>query len=158
MINAHYCQSGAVLLLMINTQKKWELYGMTKSQKPFDQNLRDAVREIRGVLKKRNIGGYLILGSETHLEYAAMWDIPTWSVLIAETTPDGMVTRMKAKNTDPRWKPTINMLCGFRDAMHNSQNHADELIEIARQHHVFVSKNLKNEDPESAPTMPADDY
>jgi hypothetical protein len=44
-------------------------------KKNYDPNLRAAVEEIRAVIIKRNIAGYLTLASPTHTQFAKLYDM-----------------------------------------------------------------------------------
>jgi hypothetical protein len=127
-------------------------------KKLYDQNLRDAMKEIRAVLKRRNIGGYVMLNSETHSEYAMMLDIPSWSCITLEDDGQGVAVRIKATPSKhpedkKRLDATINMLCHLDDLMHNGQQHMEQLITLLRQKFTIIHETGKNMPPDSVPPL-----
>jgi hypothetical protein len=54
----------------------------------FDPNLKDAMEEIKDLLKRYDIGGYVSLVSPTHSEFLLVIS-PLWSCAHFETLPNG---------------------------------------------------------------------
>ena len=95
---------------------------MTTHPKPYDQNLRLALEEIKAVLKKRDIMAFLHMGSLTHGEFYLHTDA-TWSVMKLEgPDKDGRQgIRIAAKKTKVGTKEhdaleaTLSFVCNSAD-------------------------------------------
>lgn len=69
-------------------------------KKPYDQNLRDAMEEIKPILKKYDCMASVVLASKTHSEYILEPET-TWSVCRWEEIPDGpKALRFRSKKAD----------------------------------------------------------
>ncbi len=97
------------------------------SEKKYDPNLREAVEEIRSILKRRNIGGFFALASDTHAEFAYLLDNPSWSTITWEKSPTGDdMIRIRSKiKTDPerelpRMLATTHMIWSVHDMLGNA--------------------------------------
>lgn len=124
----------------------------------FDPNLREAVEEIRAICKRRNIGANIFLASETHSEYAELYDAPAWSVLSFEDLEDGgKFVRIKATPSvfpedKDRLTATIAMLYIFRDLLANSFLKLDQtLIPMIDKHFDVTHESRVGKDPDSWP-------
>lgn len=124
---------------------------------PFmpDPKLKEAMEEIKSVLKKYDIGAEVILASETHLEFLHEYS-PTWSCARIEKGPDGGYgVRIRSKLEDfPSKKAqkkcmeaTVGMFAGILDAMVKSQNNMMVVIAMLgkRFHIEHMSKEEGSE-------------
>jgi hypothetical protein len=72
-------------------------------KKPYDPNLREAMEEIKAVLKKHDCMGAIILVSPTHSEFLFHPEA-SWSVVHFEDDPDGpqgaQMIRIRSKRAD----------------------------------------------------------
>jgi len=64
----------------------------------FDPKLKEAMAEIRGIMRKHDIGGYVILASPSHSEFGFELD-PSWSCAHWEDKDAGLL-RFKAKQKE----------------------------------------------------------
>ena len=89
-----------------------------------DEKLKTAMEEIKGVLKKYDIGAAVVLASETHMEYLNEIT-PTWSCCWFEKLPDGTLgLRIRSQREDypslaaqkKCTEDTVGMIMGFADA------------------------------------------
>jgi len=69
---------------------------------PYDPKLKEAMAEIKVILKKHDIAGAVSLVSETHSEY--LYDFPSWSGI--KLTGDGL--KMDIKHKDFKAKADFN--------------------------------------------------
>lgn len=94
-----------------------------------DPKLKTAMEEIKAVLKKHDIGGVVVLASETHMEY--LHEIaPTWSCVRFEAGEGGVYgVRVRALAKDFPSKQahqkclsdSIGMIMGFANALEHSR-------------------------------------
>lgn len=90
----------------------------------YDPKLKEAMAEIKAVLKKHDIAGALTLVSKSHSEY--LYHFPTWSA--AQLTDEGI--RIRIKSSD------------FADKQAADQALLDSL-HVVLQIHDLNSQNLK---------------
>lgn len=124
-------------------------------KKKYDPNLREAMDEIRAIMKRRNIAGHVLLASPTHTEFGLLYDIPTWSAVSFEDTEDKVGIRIKAKSSNPddkgKLEATMHMLCSFQDMMANGFAAMDTLIAMVRKHVAVLHLNRIGTEPDSVP-------
>lgn len=91
-----------------------------------DQNLKNAMEEIKEVLKKHDCGAFVLLAGPAHLEY--LYEVsPSWSC--ATLNAEG-VLRIKAMREDYpddvshqlAIEQTVGMFLGFADACQSTVN------------------------------------
>lgn len=99
---------------------------------PYDPKLKEAAAEIKAILKKHDIGGYVTLMSETHAEFV-MEITPTWSCAYWEDRDEGML-RFKAKTKElgkekaqKLVEGTCHMIFQMRDLCAQGFSHAEKM-------------------------------
>lgn len=95
-----------------------------------DPKLKQAAKEIAAICEKHDIGGYIILSSQTHGEY--LLHFPKWSKAFMETNPNGnQAIRFKAKEKDKDAVcATVHMLQVFQLQGKNLALGMDQLLEM----------------------------
>lgn len=94
----------------------------------FDPKLRAAMADFRRLCVKYDIGAYMVLASESHLEFGLQIAEPSWSVLSwmdAKNAPPGAKTirfkhRPKTAEGKEHSNATSNMVLGIRDQLGNA--------------------------------------
>lgn len=124
-------------------------------KKKYDPNLREAMDEIRAVMKRRNIAGHVLLASPTHAEFGLLYDIPTWSAVRFENDSEHIGIRIKASSSNPddkgKLEATMHMLCTFQDMMVNAYGALDSLIGMVRKKVAVLHLNRVGVEPDSVP-------
>jgi hypothetical protein len=104
-----------------------------------DTILQEAAKEIADICDKYDIGGYIILASQTHGEY--LLHFPKWSKAQLEVTPDGnQAIRFKSKGKDENKTvcATVHMCQVFQmQGLHISKG-MDQLLEMLESK-MFIS-------------------
>lgn len=81
----------------------------------YDPKLREAMAEIKEVMKKHNVGGFLAIGNKTHFEFAVAIDIPTWST-IRFTTENGLAhLKLHTKSRKEDTEATVGLVVNLQD-------------------------------------------
>lgn len=127
-----------------------------KEKNKFDPNLREAMDDVRMILKIRNIAGHVLLASPTHAEFGLLYDTAKWSVVSFEKAAEGRVgIRIKAKHSTPgdddRLAATAHMLCIFADMMANGLDDINMILAKLREHIAILHLNRRGVGPESVP-------
>lgn len=128
-----------------------------------DPKLQTAMDEIRAVLKKHDIGAYVLLASETHMEYLREFS-PSWScVRIEEISPDSWGIRIKALRSEfeslEAQKTCLNnsvgMLFGFADTLKEEIGHLHEVMAMVGKHMdvQHMTKDVTEEPPRDPGTQ-----
>ena len=97
---------------------------------PFDPKLRKAMREIRVVMDKHDIGGFVGLFSQGHAEFLNHIE-PTWSMARYKRDEQGnpIGIRLKVrKKLRERSEATVGMFANMRDLAAMFFGHADGFI------------------------------
>ena len=97
---------------------------MSNVNKPsFDPNLRLAIEDVKAVLKRHKVAGFVLLGSETHQEFIFEVDAP-WNLLQVERSGVNdyrMRLKFKGKADEEKKRAidaTIGFMFGLRDIMY----------------------------------------
>jgi hypothetical protein len=97
-----------------------------------DPKLKEMAAEIRALFKKHDVGGHVVLVSQTHSEFMFVLD-PTWSAVIIESD----LIRIRAVEEELGSKEavhkkaelTAHLLSQLRDLSASGFSMADQLIE-----------------------------
>lgn len=121
----------------------------------YDPKLKEAMEEIRSVLKKYDIAGAVTLASPTHSEY--MNEIsPSWSCARIETTPEGKKSvRFKAtiaeygskESRDAAALATVHMLLQIRDIGGQTYQMFDAIAEQLEGQMIITHKPFHTGEP-----------
>lgn len=95
-----------------------------------DPKLQQAAKEIAAICEKHDVGGYIILASQTHGEY--LLHFPKWSKAFLETGPNGeQAIRFKAKKEENETtEATVHMLQVFQLQGSKIAHGMDMLLEM----------------------------
>lgn len=96
-----------------------------------DPILQQAAKEIADICDKHNIGGYIILASQTNGEY--LMHFPQWSKCFLETQPNGDTAirfKSKAKEDKELVTATIHMMQVFQMQGLNIAKGMDYMLEM----------------------------
>lgn len=124
-----------------------------------DVKLQTAMDEIKSVLKKHDIAAYVLLSSETHMEYLREFS-PTWScVRIEEIDADNWGIRIRSQRADFQsleaqkkcLESSVGMLFGFADVLEKEKKHLAEIIHMVGQ---YLNVEHMTKDEESPPRDP----
>lgn len=124
---------------------------MSTEKPPYDPKLRQAMAEIRAICRKHDIGGAILLTSETHSEFAYLIDLPSWSIVRFEG--DGGV-RLRSTDLPTREakkhgvEMTAGMLFALRDLAINTANDTGQLCSLLEQHFEIEHKSLIGRRPD----------
>ena len=78
----------------------------------YSPKLKKAMKEIREILKREDIGGLVILNDgEGHGEYALFLEEPTWSNIRFLPGGSGVRTKLHMKSKPKETAMTVNMIC-----------------------------------------------
>lgn len=80
----------------------------------LDPNLRKAMKEIKKIINKYDVGGLVILASQSHGEYKLFIE-PSWSVVNFEGTDNDRIRFRSAREIDNEASETAHMLFSTRD-------------------------------------------
>lgn len=107
-----------------------------------DPKLQKAAAEISAILKKHDIGGYIMLASKTHGEYVL--NLPTWSKCQIENVDGEQRLRFKAKGKDEDSSVvgTVHMLQVFIKLGKGISNQLDNVLELVESK-MFISGGPK---------------
>lgn len=102
-----------------------------------DVKLQAAMEEIKAVLKKHDIGAYVLLASPTHMEFLREF-APTWSCMWIEEAAGGYALRIRAKRADfpseaahkKCLEDSVGMLLGFADVFVREKAQLDEILKM----------------------------
>lgn len=83
--------------------------------KNHDPKLREAMVEIEEVLKRYDIGGYVILQSNKHAEFKFCIETPTWSNLRFVKEGEAWHIKLYSKSDRENTNATVAMLYSIRD-------------------------------------------
>ena len=117
----------------------------------YDQKLRTAMDEIKEVLKKHDIGGFIALNSKTHGEFAMAVDIPTWSKVRFIRDGEAVHIKLHGATDHANTEATVAMIAGIRDLCILGYGQADQMLtkiqeQITVVHVPFGGKGINNED------------
>ena len=102
-----------------------------------DPKLKEAMAEIRAILKKHDIGGAITLVSETHSEYLYELD-PTWSLMYFES-PGALRFRsnrkdFKTKKEQHRFtESSVHLLCQIQDLSVKSFGNMERILTLLKE-------------------------
>ena len=116
-----------------------------------DPRLRKAAEEIRGILKKYDIGAIIILASQTHGEYVYELE-PTWSC----TRWEGPILRIRSKRKDypsleaqkKHLEETISMIGLFHDSSEHAKAAMEQVLKLLGKS-MEIEHSTRFEPPES---------
>lgn len=102
-----------------------------------DPKLKTAMEQIKAVLKKHDIGGIVVLGSQTHTQFSREYT-PTWTCISLEEHDGKTVLRVKALRKDfssleahkKCLEDSMGLLAGFADAIENER---EQLVAVLLQ-------------------------
>ena len=110
--------------------------------------LRQAMQEILAVCRKHDIGGYLVLCSEQHVEVRTRF--PTWSRVHIEAHAGGNEIRIKAKKDNAQEQVnlsfTINMLTALFEQPGQMALQMDMVLKMLKKHIAFETRGSKGPD------------
>lgn len=112
----------------------------------FDHNysplLKEAMAEIKAVLSKHDIAGYVVLQTPGFSEFV-LGISPTWSALRLERNPETGKTHMRFKCSKEDFNSaeeqrqclenTVNLLAHFTDVLHNHYTGFAEILKTAEE-------------------------
>lgn len=95
-----------------------------------DPKLQQAAKEIAAICEQHDIGGYIILASQTHGEY--LLHFPKWSKAVKEVAPNGNeIIRFKTKKEELEdTEATVHMLQVFQLQGSKIAHGMDMLLEM----------------------------
>lgn len=116
----------------------------------YDPKLREAMDEIKEILKKHDIGGFITLNSRSHGEFAMAVDLPTWSVVRYLRDGEAMHMKLYTKSRHADTEDTVAMIASIRDlcalGFDQSQKMMDKIEEQVKVTHLPVVGRITNED------------
>lgn len=121
----------------------------------YDPKLRTAMAEIKEVLKKHDIGGYVALQSRTHAEFQVLIDVPTWSVARYIKNDAGAVhLKLYTKSRHKDTQDTVGMVASLRDLCAIGFQQTDLLMKqieahVEVDHPKLTPEMIKNDDREA---------
>lgn len=121
----------------------------------YDPKLRTAMAEIKEVLKKHDIGGYVALNSKTHAEFQMMIDVPEWSVIRYISDDAGAVhIKLYTKTRHADAEATVGMIASLRDLTALGFQQADAIMKqieahVEVEHKKLTPEMIKNDDREA---------
>lgn len=98
------------------------------SEQDYDPKLKEAMAEIRAVLHKHDISGFVSLASPTHVEYGLFIEKPSWSMV--KWNDDGTFVFQVRKAHPERTDQTAHMLYGIRDTSKYIGGALDTMLEL----------------------------
>ncbi len=114
----------------------------------FSPQLRAAMQEILAITRKYDIGGYVVLCAEQHVEIRTRF--PTWSRVHIEAKNGGNEIRIKAKKDSTKDQEnlsyTINMLTSLFEQPAQMAIQMDQLLTMLRKHIAFETRGTKGPD------------
>lgn len=121
------------------------------SKKNYDPRLREAMDEIKYVMKKHDIGGYISLHSKSHSEFQLAIDIPTWSIARFIREGAGVHLKLYTKSRHADTENTVAMIASIMDLSGMAFMQCKQLMEKIEQqikviHVPFGPNGITNED------------
>lgn len=114
----------------------------------FSPQLRAAMQEILAITRKYDIGGYVVLCAEQHVEIRTRF--PTWSRVHIEARAGGNEIRIKAKKDSAEEQEnlsyTINMLTALFEQPAQMALQMDMVIKMLKKHIEFETRGTKGPD------------
>lgn len=118
------------------------------SKDSFSPKLRQAMQEILAVCRKHDIGGYIVLASEKHVEERTRF--PTWSVAQVEPENGRIRVRFRTKGKPKENVPhTLNLLHSFSVQPGLMALNMGDMIKMLKTHMEFTTTQW--EGPEAPP-------
>lgn len=118
----------------------------------YDQKLRDAMREIEGVLKKYDIGGFVTLQSRSHAEFKFLIETPSWSNVRYVKEGAAIHLKIHNKSKPKETEATVGMLYSIRDLCAMGFQQMDVLANRIEQQvkviHTTFGGGINNDDRE----------
>lgn len=123
---------------------------MSSSKLTYDPKLREAMAEIKEIMKKYDVGGYVALGSKSHYEFAMLIDVPSWSML-RWTTENGQAhLKIYAKSQKENTDATVGLLVNLKDlcalGFGQLQKCEEQLRQVVEIEHTPFGKGISNDD------------
>lgn len=112
----------------------------------YDPILREAMKEIKDILKKYDIGGYISLSSPTHGEFSLELE-PKWS-MIRWMREDAAHIKLHMKSAPEKTDATVGMIARQQEMCGRTFLMLDEIMNQIKNHAEVESKPLEitNED------------
>lgn len=99
-----------------------------KPKGEFSPKLKTAMKEIREVIKKHDIGGVIILNDgEGHGEYGLFLEDPTWSTIRFMAGGRGVHMKAHMKSKALETARTVNMICNQLSLVINTYGILDKI-------------------------------
>lgn len=106
-----------------------------KPIQPNDPKLRSVMHEIETVLKKHDVGGFVILSNgEGNSEYRLFIDTPSWSTIRFIKDKEGVHFEGHAKSKPVETNKTVNMLWHLRDVTGQNFLVLDQIKDRIKNH------------------------
>lgn len=121
----------------------------------YDPKLREAMAEIKEVLKKHDCGGFIALNSRSHAEFSVAMDIPSWSVIRYMNDNEGAAhMKLYTKSRHADTEATVGMIASTRDLCALGFEQTDLLMKqieahVEVDHKKLTPDQIKNEGRDS---------
>ena len=121
--------------------------------KRYDPKLREAMVEIKKILKDYDIAAFIALASPTHGEFEMTIDQPTWSNVRFINDGKGVHVKIHMASDKKRTEATISALMAIHDLSAMGFGQAKQIVDIVKKHveidHTpFAGKGINHDDIE----------
>lgn len=119
------------------------------NDKRYDPKLREAISKIEDILEKYDIGGAIVLCSETHSEFKLALDTPSWSNIRLIKGGKGFHVKLYMKSDKKRTEASVGMLYSIRDMSGSFFMQCDQISKQIEQNVIVEHKpfhGLNNDD------------